>query len=366
MSDSKEKHWTDNPELMERYVLNQLNAGERNELEDHLRVCEVCKLAVRAEQILIAGIRRSGREQLKSELAKKTEYLPESATPWGRILSAAAVVLILFTVGIYNRWFDTAKIDSNIIVEQPPSQNKPNDTSQLEREQPESSRSDAEEVGESKNEPPPRIEWRKQEPFAASRQRSKAKRETDKTSVADEVTTSEQPANEIAAQRLAKGAGAAMPSEQHESEAFWIQGIVTETKRDIALAETKVAAPETYSYSREKNERVKKQDAARESQSKERRVDGLRDIILQQADVRTLPLSQQANAYHAVQAKVERIGDATQLTMYFDTLIDEREFAKASVESQHHDSLAVILPNKRIAFYLPPVWKSRLQVEPEK
>ncbi len=109
MKPSDDIHWTENPELIERFVLNQLNPDERNELEDHLRICEVCKRTLRMEQILLAGIRRSGREQFRVELQKKLSSAKTSSIPWPHILSAAAVIVLLTGIGIYNRWFQAVQ-----------------------------------------------------------------------------------------------------------------------------------------------------------------------------------------------------------------------------------------------------------------
>lgn len=109
MKPSDDIHWTDDPELIERFVLHQLNPDQRNELEDHLRICEVCKRALRSEQVLLAGIRRSGRESFRAELGKKLATVKPSGTPWPHILTAAAMIILLTGIGIYNRWFQTVQ-----------------------------------------------------------------------------------------------------------------------------------------------------------------------------------------------------------------------------------------------------------------
>lgn len=116
MKPSDDIHWTDDPELIEKFVLHQLNPEERNELEDHLRICEVCKRALRSEQVLLAGIRRSGRERFRATLAKKLPRATPAAIPWPHILSAAAIIILLTGIGIYNRWFQAVQP-----IEVPPS-----------------------------------------------------------------------------------------------------------------------------------------------------------------------------------------------------------------------------------------------------
>src|SRR5713101_2936706 len=92
MNSPMSTHWSDDTELLERFVLNRLEPAKRQELEAHLRVCETCQRAVRAEQELVAGVRRLGSESIsvglrsvrKSKLKNKTRLDRRKADVLGR------------------------------------------------------------------------------------------------------------------------------------------------------------------------------------------------------------------------------------------------------------------------------------------
>lgn len=109
MTHSTNIHWTEDQELLEQFILHRLDEARRKELEAHLLVCEECQLAVKNEQELVLGIKRVGREEMKARLKERiagTKPEPSSRQiPWVRVLSAAAIIVILVGVGIYDRWF---------------------------------------------------------------------------------------------------------------------------------------------------------------------------------------------------------------------------------------------------------------------
>ncbi|HEX9829614.1 MAG TPA: zf-HC2 domain-containing protein [Bacteroidota bacterium] len=108
MPTSPNIHWTQDVELLEQFILHRVEGARRKELEAHLLTCEECQHAVRDEQQLVLGIKRVGRDEMKARLkqrvhAKSSETTPRSA-PWVRIASVAATLVVVFGLGIYNRW----------------------------------------------------------------------------------------------------------------------------------------------------------------------------------------------------------------------------------------------------------------------
>lgn len=105
MSEQTHTHWTEDEDLLARFVLGQLDAAEASALDDHLKGCAKCRDAVQAERLIVAGVRRAGRDELKQRLAEKSGSRTSETFGWYRIAGAAAVLLVLLTVGILNRWF---------------------------------------------------------------------------------------------------------------------------------------------------------------------------------------------------------------------------------------------------------------------
>ena len=88
MKQTEETHWTKNTDKLERFVLDRLDSAERSELENHLRTCETCQEAVRAEQQIVAGVRRLGRDELKLRLKQHIESGATKRIPWRQIARA--------------------------------------------------------------------------------------------------------------------------------------------------------------------------------------------------------------------------------------------------------------------------------------
>jgi hypothetical protein len=103
MSDNAGIHWTDDEELLSRFVLGRISGARALGLEAHLASCERCRKAVEQERIVAAGVRRLGREELKRSIARNVHRTPMTV-PWPKILAAAAVVVIAGGVLLYDRW----------------------------------------------------------------------------------------------------------------------------------------------------------------------------------------------------------------------------------------------------------------------
>lgn len=105
MAPSIDIHPASDPERLEEFVLNRLSPSERERFEEHLRTCVPCQNAVQDERMLAAGIRRLGRDELKERLRKTLQQDQARSFPWARIVAAAAVVLTIIGVGLFNNWF---------------------------------------------------------------------------------------------------------------------------------------------------------------------------------------------------------------------------------------------------------------------
>jgi hypothetical protein len=357
-----EHHWTDDPELIERFVLNRLNPDERNELEGHLRICEICKQAVRAEQLLIAGIRRSGREQFKAALKKKVEETPEKRIPWMHVLSAAAVVLIILSVGIYNRWFELQKPPEQIA--------SPPQPSVVEGDQNKDQRVGEDKIVEQRHPPSPPVseqttEQKRREGLAEALRRKESGRESGVESARED--------------EAAAGAGAAAREEPptlqptqpatHDaviassaSEGMWLEGTILPSGdgEGRVRIEEKQAAPKAYNSA---------QHSVAKSSVRAQSIEST-PFLLRQHSVHSLPPAQQQlqqqQEGNGVMTRVVRLGEKTQLTLYLDSLVDAAALQSATIETPTADSLILTVANQRIAYKLPAGWNEQWNITPAK
>lgn len=357
-----DQHWTDDPELIERFVLNRLNPEERNELEDHLRVCEVCKQAVRAEQLLIAGIRRSGREQFKAALKKKVEEIPEKKTPWMQILSAAAVVLIILTVGIYNRWFELQKPAEQVAP--------PTAPSIVESDQRKEQRVPEDKIAEQSHSLSPPVpertgEQKRRGEFAEALRGKKSGLESaaesarkDEAAAGAGAAAREEPPTLQPAQQATHDAMLAAT----ESEGIWLEGTILLSGDDEGRVRpaAKQATPKAYNSAQQTVAR-----SSMHAQSIDRT-----PFLLRQHSVQSLPPAQQQlqqrREGNGVMARIERLGEKTQLTLYLDSLVDGAALQNATIETPTADSLILTIAHQRIAYKLPAGWNREGNITPGK
>ncbi|HXF99344.1 MAG TPA: hypothetical protein VNL69_01105 [Bacteroidota bacterium] len=324
---AEERHWTDDSDLIERFVLNRLDPDERNELEDHLRVCEVCKQALRAEQILIVGIRRSGRERLKAELRKKLIAAERKGVPWPHILSAAAVVIILLGIAYYNRWFEILKspereIPVDFSETATPAERAEEAPPSAIREQP------------PKESEPSVTAAPKTPPAIAGKTERTAKKQTQPTAIEQRgVPTAD--------------ALVGVESESREETAFstlrdreiWLQGELLEP------AYAPQGAPAEHQHD------VLKREAHRPI------------VIIEQQRLDALPEARRHGVHPQPAGNIPSLlrmrGDTLLVTMYVEELMDAGVLEKATIERPGGDMLIVSLPDRRIAYRLPEGWLTR-------
>jgi len=95
----------DQNKKMEDYLRNKLNKEERAAFEMQLSTDDALKQEVELLSIVINGVKKSGRDQLKSRLQKihETETSPASKTRrlWPMIAGIAASIALLMVVGIF-------------------------------------------------------------------------------------------------------------------------------------------------------------------------------------------------------------------------------------------------------------------------
>ena len=65
MTENTNIHWTDDNELLSKFVMRQLPPVEEERLSSHLRTCENCQQAVKQETRIVAGTARSMGVEVK-------------------------------------------------------------------------------------------------------------------------------------------------------------------------------------------------------------------------------------------------------------------------------------------------------------
>jgi hypothetical protein len=105
MSDRQSKHWTKDVENIESYLMHQLDEVKGQEFTEHLQMCKECRLRVKKEQELIAGIREYGRVELKRRLNQRIQREQRKGFEWMQVASIAAAVVLMFAAVFMIRWF---------------------------------------------------------------------------------------------------------------------------------------------------------------------------------------------------------------------------------------------------------------------
>ena len=107
MNTSSKSYWTDDPELVEQYVLGRIPEEERRRMDEEIADCEPCKEKIRREIAIAAGIKRYGRDTLRKNLRRRIKSDEgRQLHRYGYVGLAAAVVIIAVGIGVYKFWFN--------------------------------------------------------------------------------------------------------------------------------------------------------------------------------------------------------------------------------------------------------------------
>lgn len=349
MDEENKTYWTDDDELVARYVLGQITPEEKQRMDAEIADYEPGKAKLQEEMEIAAGIRRHGRDMMKMQL--RTKLRRARATQFSSyyyIGLAAAVLIVAIGLGAYQIWFSDLTAPKQFheqeIVLTPPEEESIEE--EQTPEQPVESLPDAERAETAVE----HVKVQQDQQRAAS-------------GAAEQKST-----ESIAAQKSVPSPAAAMaeadvavdqPSvESGRSQAIWLIGKVN-------LISDRIEQPSMAAASNEKRERTlakQKASEATEEQSvsvKRRAKD--EGITLQQRAIKDLPagFAQRKDAKElTVQTLLERSDSGISLTLYGEAVNDD-DLQEAVVERMTDDSLVVSLPHQRIAFRLPIGWNSQ-------
>ncbi len=360
-------HWSDDTELLERFVLNRLEPAKRQELEAHLRACETCQRAVRAEQELVAGVRRLGRDELKARLKHRLAATLSVEIPVRRvrtiwtwqIASAAAVLLLLIGIGIYNRWFTFR--EEKQIEEQNQVGQAEGGRSEAEKDENKlagpAEKSSAETTKKEPSAPMDRT-FRPREGAPRPQERKRDAFADKKTADQSHVPVAHEPEAVVAEQgeqrnlegeRIQSGKSIGMNT-------LWVEGTFLKSPK-------MAAAKRSDQFMKSRSETAAKQRHTLLVQQ-----DGnTQTITLHQQRNDVLPpsrrLRQQQLEGNKVQTFVERTDEGLDMTMYLDSLLDESVLGNATVYPVNQDSLVVNFNEQRIGYRIPGGWAGQGQIK---
>lgn len=317
MDQEPQKHWTDDDDLLARYVLGQVTPEEKGRLEAELEQNEAARERVRTEMSIAAGIRRHGRDLLKAQL--RTKLRRSRATQFMSfqyIGLAAAVLLIAIGIGAYQIWFSELKAPKEfhhpqevVLKEDPASEEQRMDEAEVKEE--------ATEVTEAAKNSAEAATKKKELPT------ERRIASTNAAGPSAPVTVPEASLSD-AATLSATSEAAARP------RSIWLIGtVVMVSERSSANTGGRTA--------REAGITLRHQAIAEMPQ-------GL-------AKAGRSSLKQ-------VQTLLERNAQGLRLTLYGES-VKEEDLQQAVVERMTDDSLVVALPHQRITFRLPEGWNVR-------
>ncbi|MBM4162188.1 MAG: zf-HC2 domain-containing protein [Ignavibacteria bacterium] len=346
-------HWTSDEDLLERYVLGQVDVSERSWLEAHLHECVQCQQAVRAEQELAAGIREAGREMLKARLKERIAVQPLRRINWYQVAAAAATIVILVTVGIHNRWFFSDEVKHEVFTEQ---EQKEAAAPADKIEAPQEDRAAQTQPHGAVGEPVPAIGG------TATTSKSEGRRD-----IAEEkgrepipVTTEKRfdagdQEPQLAADARRKRETAAPDRSAFDEVETWVEGRMISLRPAEPAADKFVVPQVARGYERLQ---ARKEDRKLSKPEALIQADGsTAGIILEQKEIGDLsPAQQQRQKGDAIQTLIQRKRGTLVMTLYLDRPVSDSVLQAASVESVGADSVVVQLGSQLIGYKLPPAW----------
>jgi len=383
MSDTNKTYWTDDPELVEKYVFGQLSDKERLRLDAEIADCEPCKQKLRHELEMAAGIRRYGRDSLKAKLHAKLRRKQSNQLQQFQFIGlAAAVIIIAIGAGVYKIWFNDFVFpkkfnNKQIILVQP---EQPKETAKAEDSQgeEEANKKDAERTAVEKSDGSSSKDIAESKPSRANAERrtksASAELKKKKMSVhselamSDEVTTMKEATGAPAIKQSAAGAVSSSeevkvesgPSKVYKEQTIWLIGKV-EMVSDMAMQNAAKVAPrelQSEQFIAREESAQKKSIQRKSSQSRTvtvKRSGEEEQIVLQQRSFRELPVKRQTQlgkeSHVETLLKQSKNGNLS-LTIFSDAFTED-DLESATVETVRDDSLIISTASQRIYYRLP-------------
>jgi hypothetical protein len=355
VSESKSIHWVENEDLLEEFVLGRLERAEMARLTAHLDECDQCRKTVSNELLLVAGIRFAGRDAVKDRLAQRIEERKSKNVGWYRMVGVAAGIVLLVTVGIYNRWFIGTE-------------------TQTEKQ----SRAD---TTEKRIEPAPLVAPQGQATNAEKPHVYDAKRARDQEAQTAPSVAAAVPKTAGAESGRIAGSQADKLGELKAMDA--VRGGERSEKNDRAVAATAVSAiaptwvegtvitegdqnrpavQELAANAKDERSVLRKGKAenflAGKGAGAGMKENVVQTFIFNQRPLTDLPSSQRRQQQNtsSVQTLLEKNSSGTNITVFLDSLLTKKEFDQTHVQTIGEDSIILNLGNRLVGYKLPPDW----------
>ena len=365
MVDNGTGHWTDDDDLVSRFVMRQLSQSEETRLSSHLDTCERCRQVVRQETLFAARMKRGGRNVMKERLhllltqsdagGTGLRSSPRGHIPWVRIAGVAAVAVIIVVVGVYNNWLGSDYRTSSPTIE-PMAQEQP--------AMPHDTAVGLQDRRGSHNENRPGTSITQSTRPLNNTDRKKATQAPPamQPQVAGKKETAVQERLELAQSDRRPKAEESVPDQMlHKDEekqparnamsvpaqAYWVEGHVLSARDDAGQSFLK-------SFPKAK---IDLQGATTTSSD-----DMTSQVSLQQQPLSSLPLTlrSSSNRHGTIPALIESSDHGILLTLFLDSPVPDSEFRAVNVRMIDNDSLLVVLPHQLIGLTLPPGVSNRV------
>jgi type IV secretory pathway VirB10-like protein len=343
-------------DLLERYVLQRVSKEEKERVEELVRSDAAWRIALAREERIAGGVRRAGRLLLRRKLADRIRTAPPRSVPMVRYAAAAAVLLLLGSVALVNRWFATRTPESA-----QPSQ----ETAKLSKE---THPSDALESRTDKKGPEPAASPEKGIPGPA--RRADTDRNEEVATAAKDIRSQEKELrgrSEADVNRAdAEGRGG-KPGESRlvtaaptagQTAGFWARAYVIPAQN----ADLEARPPAETSKSKQETGLMQKRQRVGIESARGKSADSLSGrnpvpVELSQKPFSSLDSRQQvqfhAGASWTVPVLVQQRNDSLHITLYTDTPIAASALQRATLEQVSSDSFLIHLPAQTLGLQLP-------------
>lgn len=371
-------HWTDDDELLSKYVLRQLPDTEESSFTTHLSSCERCRNAVHHERLIAVGtklaVRRELKHRLRSLLAFRNQQALASAPrtagyslPWFKIAGFAAAATVIVVVGVYNNWFTTDYRDTRTIPDKIAQEHEQPNLEAAREAQKRKEGSDLSMQESMRNRDVAQSQAEVAEGGSKKRESNSANHETgegkglqmeEKPQPAIVAAPAVDADSRVSAAKESKSEVEARTTDQAmipPHQAFWVDAHVVafgstleESKQE--RFQRPVAGQDALTSETEKTagKQLQNQQVYETSPT-------FSNVLMAQKPVSSLPpaLQLRRNRSGVVPTFIETRDDSILLTLYLNSPVSDSSLRSENVESIGNDSLILHLPNQDIGLRLP-------------
>jgi hypothetical protein len=355
VAESKNIHWAKDEDLVEEFVLSRLKPAEMARLREHLGHCDQCRQAVSNERDLVAGIRLAGRDSMKHRLAQRIAQQKASSMGRYRVVGVAAGIVLLVTVGIYNRWFVGPETHTE-------KQDRADKTEKLTEPVPLASP-----LGQVSNAEKSRVDDAKRARDEETKKTPSFAATAPKTAGAESGRVANAQVDRLDNLRTTDAVGGGERREKKDRFAAvtvasviagtWVEGTVIldrEQNRPAAQELAANAKDERAVLRKGKEEHLLAGKAASAGANE----NAIQNFIFSQRLLSDLPPSQRKQQQNtsSVQTLLQKNQTGTNVTVFLDSLLSKREFDQTHVQTIGEDSIILNLGNRLVGYKLPPDW----------